>query len=226
MELTYYGHACFGVTVGSHRLLFDPFIKGNPLAGDIDINEIKADFVLISHAHGDHMGDAIEIGLRNNAALITNNEINNWLSGKGWKGGKGLNHGGKLKTEFGTVRYVSAIHSSQFPDQAYGGNPGGFVIESKFGNFYYAGDTALTMDMKLIPMFCKLDFAILPVGGHFTMDYNDAVIASDFIECDEIVGMHFDSFPPIKIDHDDAINVFNKNGKELKLPSIGESFEI
>jgi L-ascorbate metabolism protein UlaG (beta-lactamase superfamily) len=152
--------------------------------------------------------------------------MNGWFEEKGWKNGIGLNHGGKVKTAFGTVRYVNAIHSSEFPDGAYGGNPGGFVIQTEEGNFYYSGDTALTMDMKLIPMYCKLDFAVLPIGGYFTMDYDDAVIASEFIECEYIVGVHFDTFPPIKIDHAEAMHAFRKSGIELKLPAIGETFMI
>jgi len=226
MEITYYGHACFLVTIGAHRLLFDPFIKGNPIAENVNIDSINSNFVLITHAHGDHIGDALEIGLRSKSQLITNNECNHWFAAKGWEKGIGLNHGGKIKADFGTVRYVNAIHSSQFPDGAYGGNPGGFIIETAEGNFYFAGDTALTMDMKLIPLYCKLDFAILPIGGHFTMDYDDAVIASEFIECEEIIGMHYDSFPPIRIDHAAALNAFRKSGKQLKLPEIGETFSV
>src|SRR5215831_14200796 len=176
MEITYYGQACFGVQTGKYRLLFDPFIQGNPLASHIDIKTIKADFVLVSHAHGDHMADAIEIAQRNKAMVITNNEMGKWFSAKGIKEVKGLSFGGKTKFDFGTLRYVNAIHSSQFPDGSNGGNPGGFVIQAE-KNFYHAGDTALTMDMKLIPMFCKLDFAMLPIGGFFTMDAEDAVIA-------------------------------------------------
>jgi L-ascorbate metabolism protein UlaG (beta-lactamase superfamily) len=226
MEVTYYGHSCFGVKISNHHLLFDPFITGNPLASDVDINSISASYILISHAHGDHMQDALDIGLRCASQLITNNEMNGWFAEKGWKNGIGLNHGGKVKTAFGTVRYVNAIHSSEFPDGRYGGNPGGFVVETEEGNFYFAGDTALTMDMKLIPMYCKLKFAMLPIGGYFTMDYNEAVIASDFIECNKIIGMHYDSFPPIKIDHAEAKKVFEAKGKELILLSIGENRTI
>jgi len=226
MELTYFGHSCFSVKIGKHRLLFDPFITGSPTATSIDANSITADFILVSHAHGDHVGDAVEIGKRTKAILISNFEVHRWFEEKGLKGGYGLNHGGKIKLDFGTVRYVSAIHSSQFRDGTYGGNPGGFLIESDKGNFYFAGDTALTMDMKLIPMFCKLRFAMLPVGGYFTMDHNDAVLASDFIECNKIVGMHFDTFPPIKINHPEAIDSFKRKEKELVLMKIGETISI
>ncbi|MBA3647748.1 MAG: metal-dependent hydrolase [Chitinophagales bacterium] len=226
MNITYYGQSCVGIKIGNFNVLFDPFIKGNPLASSIDIKSIKADFILITHAHSDHMADAEEIAHNTNAPIITNNEMNKWFAKKGLKGGQGINYGGKLVLDFGTVHYVNAIHSSQFPDGSSGGNPGGFVIETKEGNFYHAGDTALTMDMKLIPMICKLQFAFLPIGGYYTMDYKDAVVACDFIECNKVIGMHYDSFPQIKIDHQDALNAFQSKGKELILMKIGETIEI
>jgi len=226
VELKYFGHSCFSVTIGKYRLLFDPFVTGNPLASSVDLKAIKADFILVSHAHNDHMADALVIGRQSNSVLISNFEVQRWFEAKGLNEGYGLNHGGKVKLDFGIVRYVNAIHSSQFRDGTYGGNPGGFVIESDDGNFYFAGDTALTMEMKLIPMFCKLKFAMLPVGGYFTMDYDDAILASDFLECNKIIGMHFDSFPPIKINHDEATKAFKARGKELVLMNIGDTLAI
>lgn len=226
MQLIFYGHSCFEIQIGEQRLLFDPFITGNLLASHININEIKPDFILISHAHSDHIQDALQIGQRNNATLIANYEVTEWFKSKGWNGGFGLNHGGKVKLDFGVVRYVNAVHSSRFPDGSYGGNPGGFVIETAEGNFYFAGDTALTMDMKLIPQFCKLKFAMLPIGGNFTMDYEDAILASDFLECDLVIGMHFDTFPPIKIDHEKAISTFESKNKKLVLMKIGEHITL
>lgn len=135
-----------------------------------------------------------------------------------------MNHGGKYNFDFGTVKYVHATHSSSLPDGSYGGNPGGFIVYNDQGCFYFAGDTGLTMDMKLIPMLCpRLDFAILPIGDNFTMGYDEAVIASDFIECDRIVGCHFDTFPPIEIDKHAAKKAFSDRNKELIIMDIGES---
>ena len=128
--------------------------------------------------------------------------------------------------DFGKVKYVNAVHSSSFPDGSYGGNPGGFIIESEHKNIYIAGDTALTMDMKLIPLRTKLDLAILPIGSNFTMDVEDAIIASDFIECDKILGVHYDTFGYIEINHNDAIRKFFDKGKDLMLLDIGESIEL
>jgi len=227
MTLTYYGHACFGVLVGGKNLLFDPFIKYNELAKNIDINSIPADFILVSHGHQDHMADVPEIAQRTGATIISNFEVGEWFQAKGLKKVHPMNHGGKWKFDFGTVKLVSAIHSSGMPDGTYGGNPGGFVVETAEGSFYYSGDTALTMDMQLIPLTCnKLNVAVLPIGDNFTMGVDDAVIASDFIKCDKVIGVHYDTFGYIKIDHQAAIKKFRDKGKELILLNIGQSIEL
>ncbi len=226
MKVTYYGHASFGIEMGGKHLLFDPFISPNEQAENIHVNDLKADYILLSHAHGDHTADAENIARNTGAELISNAEIIGYYSDKGISGHM-MNHGGKWKFDFGIVKYVNAVHSSSFPDGSNGGNPGGFVIWNAENCFYFAGDTALTMDMKLIPMTCpKLDFAILPIGDNFTMSYEDACVASDFIECEKIIGCHYDTFGYIKIDHEAAKNAFAKRGKELILLSIGESLHI
>lgn len=227
MKLTYYGQACFAVELGGKKLLFDPAMSANPLAKEVDIDSIKADYILLTHGHGDHVADVEKIAANNDGVtIISNYEIVSYYGAKGINGHP-MNHGGKWSFDFGTVKYVNAVHSSVLPDGTYGGNPGGFVIDSKEGVFYHAGDTALTWDMKLLPMTCpKLDFAILPLGDNFTMGYEDAVLASDFIACNTIVGCHFDSFGFIKIDHQAATSAFTTKGKSLKLPSVGETFDV
>jgi len=137
-----------------------------------------------------------------------------------------MNHGGSWNFEFGKVKYVNAIHTSSFPDGKYGGQPGGFIIESENKNIYIAGDTALTFDMKLIPLQTKLDLAILPIGDNFTMGVDDAVIASNFIECDKILGYHYDTFGYIEIDHEVAKTKFLEKNKDLILLDIGESITL
>ena len=134
-----------------------------------------------------------------------------------------MNIGGKLKLDFGSVKCVSAIHSSSMPDGSYGGNPMGFVIESSERNFYYAGDTALTYDMKLIGNYRKIDFAFLPIGDNFTMGVDNAIIACGFINCDDVIGMHYDTFGYIKIDKHEAITKFESAGKKLSLLEIGKT---
>lgn len=226
MKFTYYGQSCFLVEMGAKHLVFDPFISPNEKAKHIDINSIPADYLLLSHGHGDHVADAPTIAKNTGAKVISNYEIVTWFGEKEISGHP-LNHGGKWKFDFGTVKYVNAIHSSVLPDGTYGGNPGGFVIWNEENCFYFAGDTALTLDMKLIPMTCpKLDVAILPIGDNFTMGYEDAAIAAEFIDCDTIIGCHYDTFGYIEIDHEAAKKAFAAKGKTLILLSIGESWTL
>lgn len=225
MKITYYGHASLGIEVGGKTIIVDPFITGNPKAAGIDINSLKADYILITHAHGDHVLDVETIAKNNNAVIVSNAEIATYYGSKGFNSHP-MNHGGSWKFDFGKVKYVNAIHSSSFPDGTYGGNPGGFVIEGEHKNIYIAGDTALTYDMKLIPLRTELDLVILPIGDNFTMDVEDAIIASDFVECDKILGYHFDTFGYIEINHEEAIRKFFDKGKDLMLLQIGESIEL
>ena len=222
MNFTYYGHACFAVEFGKYTLLFDPFISGNPLAKDIDIQSIKADYILVSHGHEDHLADAAAIAKHTGATIIAGFEVAQWLGKQ--SGGKThpINHG-STRFDFGRLRFVNAIHSSSLPDGSYGGNPGGFVLETGEGSFYYSGDTALTKDMELIGDSAQLKFAVLCIGGNFTMDAGDAVVAAEYIGCDEIIGVHYDTFPSIKIDHAQAVRKFQESGKTLHLLKIGET---
>lgn len=225
MKITFYGHASLGFEVAGKHVLVDPYISANPKAAHIDIHALKADYILLTHAHQDHILDVEAIAKRTNAIIISNAEIAEHYSKKGLKSHP-MNHGGSWKFDFGNVKFVNAIHSSSFPDGSYGGNPGGFVIEGEHKNIYIAGDTALTMDMKLIPIRTKLDLAILPIGDNFTMDIDDAIIASDFVECDKILGYHYDTFGFIEINHEQSIKKFFDKGKDLMLLKIGESIEL
>ncbi|MEN0002777.1 MAG: metal-dependent hydrolase [Bacteroidota bacterium] len=226
MKITYYGHSSFGIELSSKHLVLDPFISPNELAADISVKDIPADYILVSHGHQDHVVDVETIAEHQSAKIVSNFEIVSWYGEKGLPGHP-MNHGGKWAFEGFTAKYVNAVHSSVLPDGTYGGNPGGFVVWNAEQCLYFAGDTALTMDMKLIPMTCpKLDVAILPVGDNFTMSYEEALIASDFIECDRIIGCHYDTFGYIKIDHAAAKKAFEDKGKELILLPIGGSVEI
>ncbi len=226
MEITFYGHSCFSVKIQDKNILFDPFISPNELAKEIDINAIPADYILISHGHEDHIADLEAIAKRTNATIVSNYEIVTWFGSKDIENGHPMNHGGSWSFDFGKVKYVNAVHSSTLPNGGSGGNPGGFVIESDEGNFYYAGDTALHMDMKLIPLTTKLDFALLPIGDNFTMGIDDAVVAAKFTEVKKVIGLHYDTFGYIKIDHQEAINTFQSNGIDLYLPEIGTITQI
>ncbi len=224
MKITFYGHASLGIETNGKHIIVDPFITANELASHIDINTLKADYILLTHAHGDHVLDVEAIAQNTGATIVSNAEIATYYGKKGFTIHP-MNHGGSWKFDFGTVKYVNAIHSSQFPDGTDGGNPGGFVIEAD-KNIYIAGDTALTYDMKLIPLRTKLDLAIFPIGSNFTMDAEDAVIAADFVECNNVLGYHFDTFGYIKIDHEAAKKLFTDKGKNLTLLEIGASLDV
>jgi len=226
MQITFLGHASLFISAQGKKLLVDPFITGNEKAKDkIKIEDLDPDYILITHAHQDHTLDVKEIAGRSGAVVISNYEIATHYEQKGLQVHP-MNHGGSRTFEFGDLKYVNAIHTSSFPDGSYGGQPGGFILSSGGKHIYIAGDTALTMDMKLIPLFAKLDLAILPIGDNFTMGATDAVIASDFVGCNKVLGYHYDTFGYIEIDHLKAQKIFSDAGKELILLGIGETLEV
>jgi L-ascorbate metabolism protein UlaG (beta-lactamase superfamily) len=226
MKLTYYGHSCFAVETAGHKLLFDPFVTPNELASHIELDSIEADFVLVTHGHMDHVADAESVLRRTGATVISNFEIVSWFQAMGLENGHPLNHGGGFDFPFGRATYVQAVHSSVLPDGSYGGNPGGFVIESADSCFYVSGDTALTMDMKLIADRWRPAFAVLCIGDNFTMGARDAAIAAEWVGTKRAVGVHYDTFPPIQIDRQAAATAFSERGIELLLPAIGDTIEL
>lgn len=224
--ITYYGHSTFLVEIDNKKILFDPFISPNELAGEIDLGSIVADYILVSHGHSDHVADVEAIANKNDATVVANFEVASWFENKGVKNVHPMNHGGSKEFEFGKVKFVNAIHSSTLPDGSPGGNPGGFVVQSKQGTFYFAGDTALTYDMKLIGEEFSIDFAFMPIGDNFTMGIEDAVKAAGFVKTQKIIGMHYDTFPYIKIDTEASKSVAEKGGVELILLNIGEKVTL
>ncbi|WP_282042827.1 metal-dependent hydrolase [Winogradskyella flava] len=224
MKITFYGHACLGIETNGTHILVDPFISGNEKAAHIDIDSIKADYILLTHAHQDHILDTEVIAKRTGAIIVSNYEIVVHYQNLGFEGHP-MNHGGKWNFEFGKLKYVNAIHTSSFPDGSYGGQPGGFVLEAD-KTIYIAGDTALTYDMKLIGKEFDLDLAILPIGDNFTMGIDDAIRASKFVDCNKVLGYHFDTFGYIEIDKVRAKAKFDAQLKSLKLLNIGDSMEV
>jgi len=225
MKATYYGQSAFMLLLADKKLLFDPYISPNPLAKDVDINSLMPDYILLSHGHGDHVADTLAIQKNSGAQIICIADIAGWLGNKGVKNTHGMNIGGGFNFDFGRVKMVNAVHSSTMPDGAAGGNPAGFVLFVDGKKIYYAGDSALTWDMKLLADL-ELDWAFLPIGDNFTMDADDAIKASGFINCKNIIGMHFDTFPVIKIDKEEVKRKFENAGLNLILPTIGESIEL
>ncbi|MGZ4000378.1 MAG: metal-dependent hydrolase [Mucilaginibacter sp.] len=225
MKFTYYGHSAFELETGGKKLLFDPFISHNELAKNIDVNSLKPDYILLSHGHGDHVADLFDIQKNSGAKVICIAEIAGWLGGKGIPDAHGMNIGGGFNFDFGRVKMVVAIHSSSMPDGSYGGNPAGYVIYAEGKKIYFAGDTALTYDMKLLADE-NLDWAILPIGDNYTMGADDAIKAAGFVNCKNVIGVHYDTFPPIKINKAEVAEKFKKAGLNLQLPPIGGSVEL
>ncbi|MEM1124644.1 MAG: metal-dependent hydrolase [Bacteroidota bacterium] len=227
MKITYYGQSCFLIETNGKKILTDPFISYNDLAKDIDVDSIETDYIAVSHGHQDHTADLESIAQRTGAKVITSFEIHSWANQRGIDNTHPMNTGGKWTFDFGTIMCVNAVHSSSFPDGSYAGPAMGFVIWNEKGCLYFAGDTALTMDMKLIPMLCpKVDIALLPIGDNFTMDVKQAIFASDFIECDQVIGCHYDTFGFIEIDKAAAKKAFADKGKDLILLEIGASTTV
>jgi L-ascorbate metabolism protein UlaG (beta-lactamase superfamily) len=225
MKFTYYGQSCFSIEADGKKFLFDPFITHNPLAKHIDIKTIEADYILVSHGHSDHIADLVEIANSTNAQVIAVVEVATWISNQGVKNVTDVNFG-KAKFDFGILRTVWAVHTSANPDDSYGGNPAGFVLALEGKTIYFAGDTALTWEMKILADLYSLDYAILPIGGHYTMDVDDALIATKYLECNKVIGVHYNTFPPIQIDTKEAVAKFKRENKTLLLPGIGETIEL
>lgn len=226
MKTTYYGHSCFSVVTAGKHLLFDPFISGNELAKDIDIETIKADYIFVSHGHFDHMLDVVDIANRTGATVVGSWELYNYFAEQGLTKLQPLNPGGKVTFDFGTVKAFIAQHSSSFQDGTYAGSASGFAFKTTDGNFYYSGDTALTLDMTLIAKWVDLDFAVFPVGDVLTMGIEDAIEAAKLVQTNTVLGVHYDTFGFIHIERANAIDAFKNAGLNLYLPNIGSTINI
>jgi L-ascorbate metabolism protein UlaG (beta-lactamase superfamily) len=201
MQLKYFGHSTFTIDTGEHKLVIDPFLSPNNPLAPVSAEAIEADFMLLTHGHGDHTADAAAVAKRTGALVISNFEIVTWMANQGATNGHGMNLGGAYTFPFGRLKMTIAHHSSTMPDGSPAGNPAGFLINFNDGlDVYIAGDTALTYDMKLIGEAGGVDLAILPVGDNFTMGPDDAVIAAQFVQAKRVIPCHYDTFPPIKQD--------------------------
>lgn len=222
MKLNYFGQSCFLLEINGAKILFDPFITPNELAKDIDVEKIECDYILVSHGHQDHVADLVAIAKRTNAKVVASFEIVEWLKKQGVDNAHPMNLGGSWKFDFGKVKMVFAAHSNSLPDGAYGGTAAGFIIEADGKTLYYAGDTALTQEMKLTGELFNIDYAFLPIGDNFTMGVSDAVLASAFVKCKKVIAMHYDTFGYIKVDHQKAKEAFADAGVELSMLNISD----
>lgn len=226
VRITYYGHATFGIDADGTQLIIDPFLAPNSPVAQVTADDVQADFVLVSHGHGDHIADAVSIAKRTNATTISNFEIANWLEAAGVQNAHPMHIGGSFDFPFGRVKLTIAHHGSALPDGSNGGNPAGFLIEFNSGEtIYFAGDTGLTYDMKLIADWGGCDLAILPIGDNFTMGPDDAIRAAEFVNAKRVIPCHYNTFPPIQQD----ANLFAKklaesSNIECTVLSSGDDF--
>lgn len=227
ISVRYLGHACFEFNFNGTSVLLDPFVSYNPLAKHINVAELKPDFIFLSHAHEDHVADLATIQGQSGATVAAIVETAGWVRKQGISDDKVIefNFGGTLSLPFGKVKMVYALHTNSTPDGMYGGAPCGFVFFIGNKKIYFAGDTALTLEMKLLEDL-KLDWAFLPIGGHYTMDMYDAVKAAGFIRCKNVIGMHYDTFSPVTIDSDEAKKVFAEADLNLNLLELGASIDL
>jgi L-ascorbate metabolism protein UlaG (beta-lactamase superfamily) len=224
--ITWLGHAAFSIKTGNYTLLVDPFLKRNPMAS-ASPDDIEADFILVTHGHGDHLGDSINIARRTGAVIISNSDLCDWLEPMGVKV-HGQQLGGGFPHAFGYVKMTLALHGSRMPDGTYGGNPAGFLITLKENGLkiYLAGDTGLFGDMRLIGEE-GIDLAALPIGDNYTMGPADALRAVKLIQPKTVVPIHYNTFPLIKQDvHAWAKEVELQTTSKVRVLTPGESFDL
>ena len=192
-KLVWYGHAALGLETGEYKIVVDPFFSGNP-AASISADAVEADFILVSHGHGDHVGDGLDIAKRTGAMVISNFEIAGWFESKGAPKTHGQQHGGGFKHPFGYLKLTLAFHGSALPDGSNGGNPCGFLLTTNDGEkIYLAQDTGLFGDMRLIGEE-GLDLAVVPIGDNFTMGPDDALRAVKFLQPKVVIPIHYNTW--------------------------------
>lgn len=229
MKITYHGHSCVQVSHGGKSVVIDPFLTGNSLA-KVKPEDVEVQYVLLTHAHGDHLGDALTIAKRNNATVVATHELATYMS---WQGANvhPMNLGGAYTFDFGTVKMTQAFHSSAIvlEDEQriiYGGMPGGFLITMGGKTLYHLGDTGLFSDLKLIGARNRIDVAFVPIGDNFTMGPEDALQASEWVGAELTVPVHYDTFPVIKQDPGTFVSSLEGKGLKGKVLNPGEELEI
>ena len=223
MKITYHGHSCFIIEAGKYKIIIDPFLSGNPMA-KIKPKDVKVDAILVSHGHGDHLGDAVEISKKNNALIIAPFELVNYCNEKGATGHP-MHIGGSYNFPFGKVKLTIAHHGST-TDTGATGNPCGFLVTMEGKTIYHAGDTGLFSDMKLIGETNRIDAAMLPIGDNFTMGIEDAIKAVEFLRPKIAIPMHYNTFDVIRQDPKHFADGLKGSQTKGVILESGESLEI
>lgn len=225
MKLRYFSHSAWQIITGEGKsILIDPYLDDNPTS-PVKSDTLKADYIILSHAHGDHMGDAMKIAKRQNSLFICVNELANYMIAKGFRA-HNMHIGGSHQFEFGRVKFTIAHHGSMSPDGVYCGEPAGIILTIEGRNIYHTGDTALFYDMKLIGEMNKIDYMLLPIGDNFTMGITDAVKAVEFVNPKVAIPMHYNTFDVITADPHEFISKLKEIGKAGKVMAFGEEINL
>jgi L-ascorbate metabolism protein UlaG (beta-lactamase superfamily) len=225
VTVTWYSHACLLIESNGTKLLVDPFFTGNPIAS-MEADQAEADFIFVSHGHGDHVGDTISIAKKTGATVVSNFEIHNWLAAQGVEKTHPQHIGGGFDYPWGRVKLTIAHHGSALPDGSYGGNPCGFLFYVQGKKIYHACDTGLFYDMKLIGEE-GIDLAVLPIGDNFTMGPDDSLRAVKLIQPQMALPIHYDTFDVIKQDPMAwKVRVENETATRVTLLKPGESLAL
>jgi len=228
MKLHYYGHSACLLECGTHRVLIDPFLKGNPLASILP-DQVKCDYILLTHGHNDHVGDTVEIAKANDATVVAVYELAHYLQAQGCKVHP-LGTGGRAAFPFGYVKLTPAVHSSSYTDEAgvvhHTGSATGLLISMEHQTVYHAGDTALFGDMKLMGEMNKIDLAMLPIGDNFTMGVHDAAEAVGMLRPKHVVPMHYNTWPPIEVDPQKFAEKVDELGVDCHVMAPGDTLDF
>ncbi len=224
MKIKYFGHSALQIKTDKHEILIDPFLDDNPVS-TTKSKDVKPDFIILTHAHGDHLGDSLKIGNRDNPLFICVNELAEWLKAKGLNA-HNMHIGGSRKFDFGIVKFTIAHHGSITPDGQYAGEPAGVILNIDGKTIYHTGDTGLFYDMKLIGEMNKIDYMFVPIGDNFTMGIEDGVKAVEFVNPKTVIPIHYNTFGIIEADPEVFKQKVEAIGHKCHIMKFGDEIEI